>query len=143
MEKFSFSKLKIELNLKRTKGSTKSFCISVFNVGGCLASCLKKRLDGFLSHLVTSFQAASCIAGFTWEILPNIPYEQISTQQSIFHGIIPHMVYYVKFSLMAVGSEWILVIFVLSFRGRSVAHTQTLRHQRCHKMCKFLVYHIN
>ena len=36
MEKFSFSQLKIE--------KVKSICISVFNIGGCLVSCLIFRL---------------------------------------------------------------------------------------------------
>ena len=40
VEKFSFSKLKTEKINFFTKNSTKIICSSVFNVGGCLASCL-------------------------------------------------------------------------------------------------------
>ena len=36
-------------------------------------------LGGFLSHLVTSFKAASYIAKFICEWLANVPYEQTST----------------------------------------------------------------
>ena len=43
VEKFSFSELKIE-NIKIFYlGSNQNFCISVFNVGCCLASCLTFR----------------------------------------------------------------------------------------------------
>ena len=42
MEKFSFSELKIE-KVKRFTQSNQNFCINVFNVGGCLASCLTCR----------------------------------------------------------------------------------------------------
>ena len=51
-------------------------------------------LGGFLSNLVTSFQAASYIAGLTHERLPSMPYNQINRQQSIFpwfsptHGVL-------------------------------------------------------
>ena len=40
VEKFSFSKLKIEKIFFFTQSPTKIFCIRVFKVGGCLASCL-------------------------------------------------------------------------------------------------------
>ena len=43
VQKFSFSELKIEKVILFTQSSTKIFCISVFNVGGCLASCLYLR----------------------------------------------------------------------------------------------------
>ena len=39
-------------------------------------TCRELPLDGFPSHLVTSFQAASYIARFIRELLPN---EQINT----------------------------------------------------------------
>ena len=41
--KFSFSELKIEKVNLVTESSNKVSCISVFNVGGCLASCLTFR----------------------------------------------------------------------------------------------------
>ena len=44
MKKFSFSELKIEKVTFFTQSLTKIFCINVFNVGGCLASCLTCRL---------------------------------------------------------------------------------------------------
>ena len=40
MEKFSFSELKIEKVTLFTQSPTKMFCISLFNFGECLASCL-------------------------------------------------------------------------------------------------------
>ena len=40
VEKFSYSELKIEKVKFFTQSSTKVFWSSVFNVGGCLASCL-------------------------------------------------------------------------------------------------------
>ena len=43
MEKFSFSKLKIEKVKFFTQNPTKVFCISVFNVEVCLANCLTFR----------------------------------------------------------------------------------------------------
>ena len=43
LEEFSFSKLKIEKVNSFIQSPTKIFCISVFNVGGCLASCLTFR----------------------------------------------------------------------------------------------------
>ena len=43
VKKFSFSELKIEKVKLFTQCSAKKFCISVFNVGGCLASCLTFR----------------------------------------------------------------------------------------------------
>ena len=43
VEKFSFSELKIEKVKFFTQSPTKIFCISVFNVEGCLASCLTFR----------------------------------------------------------------------------------------------------
>ena len=42
-EKLSFSELKNEKVAFVTQSQTKTFCISVFNVGGCLASCLTFR----------------------------------------------------------------------------------------------------
>ena len=39
----SFSELKIERVKVFTQSPTKTFCINVFNVGGCLASCLTFR----------------------------------------------------------------------------------------------------
>ena len=42
-EKFSFSELKMEKVKLFTQSLTKFYCISVFNVGGCLASCLTFR----------------------------------------------------------------------------------------------------
>ena len=41
--KFSSSELKIEKVKLFTQSLTKFYCISVFNVGGCLASCLTFR----------------------------------------------------------------------------------------------------
>ena len=41
--KFSSSELKIKKVKLFTQSSTKFYCISVFNVGGCLASCLTFR----------------------------------------------------------------------------------------------------
>ena len=43
MDKFSFGEFKIEKVKLFTQNSTKIFCISVFKVGGCLASCLTYR----------------------------------------------------------------------------------------------------
>ena len=40
VEKFTFSELKTEKVIFFTQSSTKVVCSSVFNVGGCLASCL-------------------------------------------------------------------------------------------------------
>ena len=42
-KKFSFSELKIGKVKFFTQSPTKNFCFSVFNVGGCLASCLTFR----------------------------------------------------------------------------------------------------
>ena len=39
-QKFSFSELKIEKVKFFTKSPSKIFCIRIFKVGGCLASCL-------------------------------------------------------------------------------------------------------
>ena len=54
MEKFSFSGVKIEKVIFFTQGSTKIFCSSFFNAGGCSASCLTTRpfLTLTLSNLV-------------------------------------------------------------------------------------------
>ena len=50
VEKFNFSELKF------TQSLTKFYCISIFNVGGCLASCLTFR--PFLTSLtLNSFVA--------------------------------------------------------------------------------------
>ena len=43
VDKFSFSELKIEKVEFFTQSPTKIFCISVFNVGGCLEGCLTFR----------------------------------------------------------------------------------------------------
>ena len=44
VEKFSFSELKIEKVKFFTQSPIpKMFCMSIFNVGGCLASCLTFR----------------------------------------------------------------------------------------------------
>ena len=43
VEKFSFNELKIEKVRFFTGSPTKTFCISVFNVGSCLVSCLTIR----------------------------------------------------------------------------------------------------
>ena len=43
VEKFSFNELKIEKVKLFTQVLTKFYCISVFNVGGCLASYLTGR----------------------------------------------------------------------------------------------------
>ena len=43
VEEFSFSELKIEKVKPFTQSPNKAFCISIFNVGGCLASCLTLR----------------------------------------------------------------------------------------------------
>ena len=43
VKNFSFSKLKIENVKFFTQSPTKIFWINVFNVGGCLASCLTFR----------------------------------------------------------------------------------------------------
>ena len=43
VEKFSFSELKIEKGKYFTQSLTQIFCISVFNVGVCLASCITFR----------------------------------------------------------------------------------------------------
>ena len=40
VEKFNFNELKIEKVKLFTQSPTKIFCINVFNVGGCLASCV-------------------------------------------------------------------------------------------------------
>ena len=50
VEKFSFSELNIEKVELFTQSSTK-ISISVFNVGGCLASCLTFRPFLMLRHL--------------------------------------------------------------------------------------------
>ena len=42
-EKWSFNELKIEKVKLFSQGLAKFYCISVFNVGGCLASCLTFR----------------------------------------------------------------------------------------------------
>ena len=42
-EKLIFSELKIEKVKLFSQSSTKNFCISVFNVGSCFASCLTFR----------------------------------------------------------------------------------------------------
>ena len=52
-EKFSFSELKMEKVKLFTQSLTKFYYISVFNVGGCLASCLTFRPFLKLSNLVT------------------------------------------------------------------------------------------
>ena len=43
MAKFSFSELKIEKVKIFTQSTTEIFCISVFNIGRCLASCFTFR----------------------------------------------------------------------------------------------------
>ena len=43
VEKFSFSELKIEKVKLFTQSPTKIFYISIFNFGGCVASCLTFR----------------------------------------------------------------------------------------------------
>ena len=43
VEKFSFNELKVEKVQFFTQSPTKIFYINVFNVGGCLASCLTFR----------------------------------------------------------------------------------------------------
>ena len=43
VEKFSFSELNIKIVTVFTQTPTKTFCICIFNVGGCLASCLTFR----------------------------------------------------------------------------------------------------
>ena len=43
VEKFSFNELKIEKVKFFTQSPIEFFCINVFNVGGCLASCLTFR----------------------------------------------------------------------------------------------------
>ena len=43
MEKFSFSELKIEKVKFFTQSTTNIFCISVFNIGRCLAGSLTFR----------------------------------------------------------------------------------------------------
>ena len=43
VEEFTFSEVKIEKAKFFTQSSAKNFCSSVFNVGGCLASCLTFR----------------------------------------------------------------------------------------------------
>ena len=59
-----------------------------------------------------------------------IPKETGETNQFIavrfFLGFLPHMVSYVKFTLIVVGEECGSVISVLSFPGGSASHTQTL-----------------
>ena len=40
VDKFSFSELKVEKVKFFTQRPTKIFCISFFNVGGCLESCI-------------------------------------------------------------------------------------------------------
>ena len=42
-EKFSFSKLKLEKVNLFNQSLTNFYCISIFNIGGCLASCLTFR----------------------------------------------------------------------------------------------------
>ena len=43
IEKFSFSQVKIETVKLFTQSTTNIFCISVFNIGSCLASSLTFR----------------------------------------------------------------------------------------------------
>ena len=62
VEKSSFSELKIEKVELFTQGSTK-ISISVFNIGGCLASCLNFRPFLMLRHL-----AKTCIFYFKIQV---------------------------------------------------------------------------
>ena len=55
-EKFSFSQGKIEKVSFFTQSSTKTFCISVFNFGGCLAICLT-----FRPYLMLDPQQLGCL----------------------------------------------------------------------------------
>ena len=66
-------------------------------------------LGGFLSHLVTSFQAFSYIAEFTRKWLPNIPYEQISTWQSFFLWFSPTHAISCKIYLNSFMSEAVII----------------------------------
>ena len=77
-------------------------------------TCIELPVRGFLSHLV--FKALNILPD-SLELLPNMPYEQISVHSSpFFHGFLPYMVSYAKFILMLVGSEFRSVAFVLSFQ---------------------------
>ena len=66
-------------------------------------------LGGFLSHLVTSFQAFSYIAEFTRKWLPNIPYEQISTWQSFFLWFSPAHAISCKIYLNSFMTEAVII----------------------------------
>ena len=56
-------------------------------------TCKELSLGRFLSYLVACFQTASYIDGFTREWMPNMPYEQISTQQSFLSMVFSHTWY--------------------------------------------------
>ena len=80
-------------------------------------------LGEFLSHLVTSFQAASYIAGFTANDCRICLMNKSVYSGPFFHVFLPHMVSYAKFILMTVGGKCKSVVFVLSFHKGSAAHT--------------------
>ena len=56
VEKFNFSELKIEKVKLFTQSPRKKFCISVFHIGGCLASCLTFRLFSTLDSFKKLFK---------------------------------------------------------------------------------------
>ena len=55
-----FNELKIEKVKLFTQSPTKNFCISIFNIGGCLAYCLSFRKILTLDQKVYITQAKSC-----------------------------------------------------------------------------------
>ena len=72
----------------------------------------------FLSHLVTSFQAASYVSWFTHEWLPTMPYEQIIIAVPFFNGFLKLMVSYAKFVLVAAWPTKYTAVYV-TFEGQS------------------------
>ena len=52
VEKFSFNEPKIEKIKFFTQSSTKIFCINVFDVGGCLESCLNFNVRPLVTWLL-------------------------------------------------------------------------------------------
>ena len=63
----------------------------------------KLPVDGFLSHLVTSFQAAWYIVGFTRERYALWANQYIAVH--LFHGFLPCMISEAKFILIGFGGD--------------------------------------
>ena len=78
-----------------------------------------KHVGGFLSHLVTSFQAASYITGL-------MTAEYVLLAVHFFYVFHPHMISYAKIILMAVGWECRSVIFVYVIISWRISHPHTL-----------------